>query len=564
MKKYRMVFRLSVLTLCCSLFMFSSCENMLTVDSGRFVTVDDNGLSYGKDSVSSVLGLLTGMQKIGERYILLGEMRADLLDVTEFTPAAIRQLSNYTADSTNEYANPRDYYELINNCNYFISRTSGTNNPLKNENALAHTIRAWTYMQIASIWGKAYYITKPLLSVEDTKKEYPVLDMNQLSDALIADLEPYALVKYPDYGKIYNYNSTDLFLPMNLILGDLYLWRGKSTDDYEKAATYYAEYIDSNVPDKGINIQPSIRWDLENFQLQNFETAYPLNLWSVYTVASHTTTPGNVQISSGEYLTLIQMADGAYQGIVSKIPENFKYYGASKVINNLWDDQNFTLVKYVTGSSIPVFYTAFGDLRKQGNIVSNLSLTTNLSETENVPVLYKLYYADHILLYRMGLVFLRYAEAINRAGNPNAAFAVLKYGLNPTDFVDVKKLPETERVKPYIAIFNDDKYENMIGIHARGCGDAAFEASYKVGGANENLLTKVDSILWVEESICTELALETSFEGNRFGDLMRMAQRRNDPAFLAKRIAAKHPTDYDRIFNLLSPNTNNWFLPEPK
>ena len=71
--------------------------------------------------------------------------------------------------------------------------------------------------------------------------------------------------------------------------------------------------------------------------------------------------------------------------------------------------------------------------------------------------------------------------------------------------------------------------------------------------------------MWVENVICKVLALEISFEGNRFGDLVRIALRRNDPDFLAKRIASKHEgSEYDRIYGLLSSDKKNWFLPEPK
>src|SRR5665647_1950326 len=105
MKKNKIYLLSLVVAICCSLFAITSCEDMLTVDSGRYVTADNNGLSSPNDSVTSVLGLLRGMQKVGDRYILLGEMRADLLDVTMYTPADIRQLSDFKVDSTNAYAN---------------------------------------------------------------------------------------------------------------------------------------------------------------------------------------------------------------------------------------------------------------------------------------------------------------------------------------------------------------------------------------------------------------------------------------------------------------------------
>ena len=69
-----------------------------------------------------------------------------------------------------------------------------------------------------------------------------------------------------------------------------------------------------------------------------------------------------------------------------------------------------------------------------------------------------------------------------------------------------------------------------------------------------------DSISFVEEKICDELALETAFEGNRFQDLIRMSDSRKDPTFLAKRVAAKHTDNYDHYLNILTNDRTNWFI----
>ncbi|MDR3261225.1 MAG: RagB/SusD family nutrient uptake outer membrane protein [Tannerella sp.] len=534
-------------------FSLSSCEDLLTVDSARYVTVDDNELATPRDSVSSVLGLLRQLQNVGDRYVLLGEMRADLLDVTEFTPAAVRALSDFTVSDTSSYANPRDYYAIINNCNYFISRTSDENSPLETENALVHAIRAWTYMQVAFNWGKAYYITEPLLSVEDTQKEFPEYTIPQLIETLIADLEPFANADYPNYGTIYDFQSRSLFFPVKVLLGDLYLWKGGSTDDYEKAAAYYAEYIDS----KTTMFNPQVSWDYNNFLLQNFETSRPSDSWSMITVASSTSE------SMGELVTGIQMATDASQGKTGQLWRDWQSFAISPVINTLWEDQSY-VYRYETTTSSTDYYTT-GDLRGKANIFATATLTIDKA-TVTLPVLYKIYNSDHIMLYRMGLVWLRYAEAVNRAGKPNTAFAALKYGLNPLTLADATKIPAEELAdaKPYITVFNAQKYERTTGIHARGCGDSAYDKFFVIGNESEVLASKADSIQKVEDLICDELALETSFEGNRFQDLMRLAMRRNDPAFLAKRVAAKHTDEFDRIYNLLSSDTKNWFLPEPK
>jgi hypothetical protein len=66
----------------------------------------------------------------------------------------------------------------------------------------------------------------------------------------------------------------------------------------------------------------------------------------------------------------------------------------------------------------------------------------------------------------------------------------------------------------------------------------------------------------VEDLIVDESALETAFEGKRFYDLMRVAQRRNDPTYLADKVARRKGGAHARneeLFIHLS-NMENWFI----
>jgi hypothetical protein len=64
----------------------------------------------------------------------------------------------------------------------------------------------------------------------------------------------------------------------------------------------------------------------------------------------------------------------------------------------------------------------------------------------------------------------------------------------------------------------------------------------------------------LEDKIIEEKARELAFEGERFYDLMRVAKRRNDPAFLAERVSAKYPSGQrEQIYNLLM-DERNWYI----
>lgn len=66
--------------------------------------------------------------------------------------------------------------------------------------------------------------------------------------------------------------------------------------------------------------------------------------------------------------------------------------------------------------------------------------------------------------------------------------------------------------------------------------------------------------LYLEEQILDERARELAFEGERFYDLMRVANRRNDPSFLAKKVSAKYPSGQREAMYTLLLDKNNWYI----
>jgi hypothetical protein len=155
------------------------------------------------------------------------------------------------------------------------------------------------------------------------------------------------------------------------------------------------------------------------------------------------------------------------------------------------------------------------------------------------------------------------AEARNNAVN---AFYLLK---------DASKVffPDSSVVmKKFAYAVNESEWRTpFIGIHGRGCGDVRYDTTYYVLkskaianrlGMTDEPVTFNDTLRYIDELIIDELALESTLEGNRFGDLVRFAERYNEPELLAKRVAArKGEENIDAELEAKLMDKSNWYLP---
>ncbi len=713
----------------------TSCEDMMTVDTG------DKAYRNAQDTLYSYRGIMRAMQDVAERQIILGEIRGDLVASTQYTTDTLYAISNFEnpQDGTCSMLQIRDYYNIINNCNFYI-HNADTNQLKSNikymlpEYAQVKTIRAWAYLQLVKNYKEVPYITKPidkLSIVENFDYVNDVVNKDNLIDKILEDgLQHYVDMRYPQHGG----SNTEAFgtlnngaveisnrlimIPVRVVLGDLYLLRGANSSDYEKAAQYYYEFlkreetpqpqqyyeyigrssngvISANSFDAGGIMGPTEwgRWASTYINSRTSElismipsaanAGYGKMLTRVADIFGYSTSSSQRTTDSSSTESNAENEDQS-SGAILVTRTNKRQYAPSNAYQDVVNQQTYLRQRVINTSSGETETTAIEncDARYYGSVES-YTYANEQGLDEAYPLCCKaarggtFYYT--IPTYRKTLVWLRMAEAINRAGYPEFAFAILKDGinkytlptigkayidqfeedfgyqiythkteantfiyLNPTDKTFFEKneagdfeeclLTDAEIAENYVVYqdtigklfyndenamyyvtdsvrlkafnnlldFSDDIWSQTYGIHARGTGMGDLSSS-------KNIITNIggnydrkyydydrllnlqlgdtsapqlqDSINAVENIIVDELALETAFEGNRFTDLVRIAEHKNATGFdgtewLAKKIAnrgTKTPTSqaagvegYNADLYAKLKNQTNWYFAVPK
>lgn len=570
--------------------LLTSCSDFFEQDSTYIIDAEKDHLNNATDTIYSLTGILNKVQAIADRTILLGEARGDLMTVTDATPADLRAVANFTIGDDNMYNNPLDYYAIINNCNYFIAKADielkNNRNQFifKKEYAEVKAIRAWTYLQLVTTYGRVPFVTEPIMTKEESERSYPMYDIKQVCNYFINEDNLQDLVddEMPDYGIIKSLPSKNFLFPVRLVLADLYLW----AENYYEAAKYYHDFIINRNGKSGIypTTTYSVRWLDTDWDGYNYS-------WESYTFRSSVE---ESTASDNELITMIPMdsipSEGHYSQLrnifnsttqndykVSLVPSN-KIINLSESQVYCYNDQGN--VTYATTTKVKEMT---GDLRLSQAWETEKNVSKSTGGTYDYQYIYK-YQTKHVHVYRRTLVYLRLAEALNRAGYPRYAFQILSSGVNtevlqdsiiPHYRADSLKIMEdfnfpgtrlSSISSAYVANSNpyrDGNFEvNTIGIHSRGSGFTPANEYYQMP-YNPNITDPAEQLAWqqdkVEEMIIDEEALEFAFEGYRFYDLLRVALRRNDPAWLEKKIQGRNGSAPSGVSVDLK-DQNNWFL----
>lgn len=518
------------------------------------------------DADAAVLGIYGKFVNLSERYILLNEMRGDLLDVTIKSNNYIKQLSTHSVTEDNPYADPRPFYEVIANCNDALKNLS-----LMYEQKLLDygqywqraadlgLIRAWLYLQLGIHYGNVPYVTEPIEDVNELKNEsrFARISFDELLNRLIAYT---ATIPEPFLNQNTSTNSPTLIMATNnyvikdgifkffihrrSLLGDLQLWKG----NYRRAAEYYKDVMETATrqvtsTDFQIELYDTYRITNDNSGASTLMTIGTSNPWQ--------------NIFSND---LAEVQTNRERMWVLPLDKNF---APQNPLLNVFSRSR----SYVAKPSALAITNWNNQVRLDGGLTDRRGLNASYRLQGNEPEVMKFtakynpvnpYEVTGVwILYRASELHLRYAEAANRDAHSKIAATLLNDGFPKQGGTVTTTSTGIPEVFPY-----DFKYNNAPN-------NGAWYRSIGIRGRAVNQNVSIDQVNLVEDTenkIIDEQALENAFEGYRWADLLRVALRRQatDPNYLANKIGAKFDAggsgDAGTVRARLS-NKANWYLP---
>jgi starch-binding outer membrane protein, SusD/RagB family len=596
-----------------TVLLLSSCESFLNPDQELQITEDklfDDWYEYR----SVEMGLYALQQDLVEQLVVLGELRGDMLTITPNAEADLVEIYNFNFSKDNKYASPTKFFKLISACNNFIRilerehpEVMNPESPINNYDRLygeALCMRAWTYFYAVRIYGKVPYIEESLVTMEEIQEfvnssgtytdsvyiEYAIngyyndtlynkpitfdkrlYDMDMVIDVFTNQLEND--VKAVGVNHYINNNNTDWEIVIwntwawHALLGQMYLYQG----DLAKAAFHYEKIIYGSTEENRYQCTQATggsNWasnfstinNMEHilviwFNKENFQKNDLQKLFSPFDPHQYMLKPTKSAVMMWETEWSNYSIDESHGPDKAKIrnrgiPNDDRGAAVSYSYTKGRADMESALKHGEVTQMLQ--YKAEGDLRTVNTLMEGYDTVVwkysiNKQRWDEDANFY---------VYRAGGIHLNLAEvytywAYDQGGfvtsNTNNALNILNTGRN---YSELNSRPQ-RGVRGRVGAQAIDLY-NIIYIHDPTTNEVIGYYDY-----TGKLAAKQR---YLDAKILEERGREQAFEGERFYDLMRIAKRRNDPSFLAEKVAQKYPPGKrEQIYNYLL-DENNWYI----
>jgi hypothetical protein len=332
------------------------------------------------------------------KYFYWGEGRSDNFDRSGYPNTTITELSLNTITSGNASADWTGLYRTIGRANTAIVYVpqaqkydnNVTNNVIANTLAQCYAMRAVCYFYIVRIWGDAPIWTEPYTDI--TKEAARPRDpKNNVLDTAIADLQrAYALIQKNQAPVVWNINEPAIAA----ILADIYLWK----KDYPNTIAWINKVFTAKgqkavLGSTAASLEPSATW--KNLFISPTSTNEAI--WSIawdYNFNSCACSPITIGLSNNP-VRVDSVIHTDWKKVTADIRPKWTYDTLTGVGH--WDK----VIKYL---NIP------------GNSIGTIPAGTTATQLNT-----------YLTMYRLGDVFLSYAEALNKTGDAPNALKFLNY-----------------------------------------------------------------------------------------------------------------------------------------
>ena len=538
--------------------LLSSCSDFFDPATDDEFSGED-GFTSNTEMYTGFLGIMTKLQAVGDKEILLTEPRGELIEPTDESTSELIALYQYDQNlQDNAYANPQGYYEVIIACNDYLQNLSryksNPNVDLEAWEALVSStlrVKVWTYKTLAEIYGKAIWFDDPITEVTAIKdgEKFQQLDLPQLIDKCLQTLDQgYDGVKSNLQINWYEwldpthtvalsnsqYRKWNYIVPAYAgLFSELNLWKGAVLDAAGQDATaYYKNAADTllialggriNITsDPGSNVYwlPSGATPGHYTPIWNNAQPYPYEAVSaiIYDY-THNQTNTLLHHFSNEYPNKYLLRP-SQAGIDRFLDTKF----------NPGTSTNDTRYKCCFGTSSGQSYLA--KFRPVGS-----SVRVNAYQDD-----------CHVYIYRATQYHMMLCEALNHLKRFTALNAVFNTGVKAGETDECFKVGTTEwegfasTIDPTkcdwtgTANWGTRKYPSS-GI--RGCfGLTARTLKDNIFDLGETGTLRFNDLALLDESM-----LEFAGEGKVYPMMCRMAVRYSDPSIVADRVCPKYTSE---------------------